>query len=54
MIEPSDDLKQRGINRAVSNRQPGQTIALPDSIVITLFGAELLRCLDKKESQNAG
>lgn len=54
MIEPNDDLKQRGIHRAVSNRQPGQTIALPASIVITLFGAELLRRLAQKDTENAG
>lgn len=54
MIEPSDDIKQRGIHRAVSNRQPGQTIALPASLVITLFGAELLRRSDKKDRDHAG
>lgn len=54
MIEPSDDIKKRGINRAVSNRQPGQTIALPASIVITLFGAELLRRFSQKDQDHAG
>lgn len=54
MIEPPRELQRHGIRLAETNLRPGQTIALPSKLIVTIFGAELLRLFDKKESQNAG